>query len=75
MTDALAIARGIDEKASLDIVADMVRHKSYSQTPGERVLAEHMAAVMRDMGLEVELQPVEGDRVNAIGRWKGTGGG
>ncbi|MFN8722968.1 MAG: M20 family metallopeptidase [Rhodospirillales bacterium] len=75
MTDALAIARGIDEKASLDIVADMVRHKSYSQTPGERVLAEHIAAVMRDMGLEVELQPVEGDRVNAIGRWKGTGGG
>jgi acetylornithine deacetylase len=75
MTDALAIARGIDEKASLDIVADLVRHKSYSQTPGERVLAEHMAAVMRDMGLEVELQPVEGDRVNAIGRWKGTGGG
>lgn len=75
MTTALDLARNLDEAACLRVVADMVRHKSYSETPGERVLAEHMVAVMTEMGLEAELRPVEGDRVNAIGRWRGTGGG
>lgn len=75
MTTALELAQTIDRQACLDILADMVRHKSYSETPGERVLAEHMAEIMRDMGLEVELQPVVGNRVNAIGIWRGTGGG
>ncbi|MCO5731179.1 M20 family metallopeptidase [Rhizobium sp. SSA_523] len=75
MTKATELAAGIDRKACLDVLADMVRHKSYSETPGERVLAEHMADVMRKLGLEVELQPVVGERVNAIGIWRGTGGG
>jgi acetylornithine deacetylase len=65
----------IDEKACLDFLAGMVRHKSYTQTPGERQLAEHMVESMRALGLEAKLQTVEGDRVNAIGVWKGTGGG
>lgn len=75
MTKALEIARNIDREGCLAILADMVRHKSYSETPGERVLAEHMAGIMQRMGLEVELQPVVGDRINAIGVWRGTGGG
>jgi acetylornithine deacetylase len=75
MSAALQLASGIDQKACLDILADMVRHKSYSETPGERALAEHVAEIMRRMGLEVELQPVVGERVNAIGIWRGTGGG
>ncbi|MFD1911193.1 M20 family metallopeptidase [Halodurantibacterium flavum] len=75
MTDALALARNIDVQDSLDILSGMVRHKSYSETPGERVLAEHMVALMQDMGMEAWLMPVEGDRVNAIGIWRGTGGG
>ncbi|EUB99516.1 peptidase M20 [Rhizobium sp. CF080] len=75
MTKAQDLAAKVDSKACLDILADMVRHKSYSETPGERVLAERMAGVMREMGLEVELQPVVGERVNAIGIWRGTGGG
>ncbi|MCJ8521079.1 acetylornithine deacetylase [Pseudorhizobium tarimense] len=75
MTSVTELVGKVDEKACLDILADMVRHKSYSETPGERVLAEHMANVMRGMGLEVELQPVVGERVNAIGIWRGTGGG
>jgi acetylornithine deacetylase len=53
----------------------MVQHKSYSQSDGERVLAGFMADAMRQIGLAAELQPVEGARVNAIGRWKGAGGG
>lgn len=75
MSKAQDLAARVDRKACLDILSDMVRHKSYSETPGERVLAEHMADIMRKMGLEVELQPVVGERVNAIGIWRGTGGG
>jgi acetylornithine deacetylase len=65
----------IDEKACLDFLSRMVQHKSYSQSPGERELAEWMRDRMREIGLEAELQPVEGERVNAIGRWRGHGGG
>ncbi|GAB4176696.1 MAG: ArgE/DapE family deacylase [Thalassobaculales bacterium] len=69
------LIRRVDEKACLDFLAGMVRHKSYTQTPGERQLAAHMAGEMRKLGLEAALTPVEGERVNAIGTWKGTGGG
>ncbi len=75
MTRALQLARSIDEARCLEIVADMVRHKSFSATEGERALAVHMVERMREIGLEADLQLVEGDRVNAIGRWRGTGGG
>jgi acetylornithine deacetylase len=72
--DRNAVLAHLDEKACLDFLSAMVRHKSYSQTEGERKLAEFMASSMRGLGLEAELTPVEGTRVNAIGRWKGTGG-
>ncbi|MGE4325528.1 MAG: M20 family metallopeptidase [Pseudodonghicola sp.] len=76
MTDPLALARSIDEEACLATLSEMVRHKSYTETPGERALAEHMVRLMQDMGLdEAYLMPVEGERVNAIGIWRGTGGG
>ncbi|MDB6454212.1 M20 family metallopeptidase [Falsirhodobacter sp. 20TX0035] len=65
----------IDRDTCLATLADMVRNKSYSQTEGERVLAAHMVGIMEAMGLEAYLMPVEGDRVNAIGVWRGTGGG
>jgi acetylornithine deacetylase len=76
MTDPLVLARSIDEAACLATLSEMVRHKSYTETPGERALAEHMVKLMQDMGLdEAYLMPVEGERVNAIGIWRGTGGG
>ena len=75
MKDPLAIARNIDEAACLETLSEMVRFKSYSETEGERRLAERMVEIMRGMGLEAELQPVEGNRVNAIGTWRGTGDG
>ena len=34
-----------------------------------------MVERMRELGLEAELQQVEGERVNAIGRWRGEGNG
>ncbi len=73
MKDPLAVARNIDEAACLETLSEMVRFKSYSETPGERKLAERMVEIMRGIGLEAELQPVEGNRVNAIGIWRGTG--
>src|SRR5882724_9181220 len=65
----------IDSRYCLDFLSRMVQHKSYSQTEGERVLAGWMAGQMRGLGLEAELTPVEGERVNAIGRLRGSGGG
>lgn len=74
MTYEELLAR-VDEKACLDFVASMARHKSYSQTEGERTLAAYMAEQMTALELEAELRPVEGERVNAVGTWRGTGGG
>ncbi len=73
--DRTTLLARIDEQACLKFLSTMVQHKSYSQTDGERKLAEFMADSMRKLGLEAELQTVEGTRVNAIGRWKGAGGG
>ncbi len=74
MTPQDLLAR-IDPRACLDFLSAMARHKSYSQTPGERELAAFMADAMLELGLEAGLAPVVGERVNAIGTWRGTGGG
>ena len=73
--DAKEILAKVDERFCLDFLSRMVRHKSYTQTDGEKALAGWMAEQMRGLGLETELAPVPGERVNAIGRLKGTGGG
>lgn len=65
----------IDEKACLDFLSRMVQHKSYTQTEGEKALAAFMVKEMQALGLEASLTPVPGERVNAIGRWRGAGGG
>src|SRR5258708_19035963 len=65
----------IDRQYCLDFLSRMVQHKSYTQSDGEKALAGWMAEQMRGLGLEAELAPVPGDRVNAIGRLRGTGGG
>lgn len=65
----------IDQKACIEFLARMVQHKSYSETDEERELARYMNQQMLAQGLESELMPVPGERLNAIGVWKGTGGG
>ncbi len=75
MTDALMLARAIQEEACLQTLSEMIQHKSYSETRGERILAERMVEIMSEMGLEAFPQPLEGERINAIGIWRGTGGG
>jgi acetylornithine deacetylase len=64
----------LDTKYCLDFLSRMVQHKSYTQTDGEKALAGWMAEQMKGLGMESELTPVPGDRVNAIGRLRGTGG-
>lgn len=74
--DPKSLVANIDEKACLDFLSKMVRHKSHSETDGERDLARVMAQELTAIGLEAELQPFdEGRRFNAIGRLKGSGGG
>jgi len=82
MNDASLPARldaQLDTRAALDFLAEMVRHKSYSETPGERVLSAWMVDRMRELGLDATMQPLDPSRpegrVNAIGMLKGTGGG
>lgn len=70
-----ALLDRIDEAYCLDFLARMVQHKSYSATPEERQLAQYMAAQMQALGLDTELMPVPGERLNAIGTLKGQGGG
>ncbi len=74
MDTAELLAR-LDADGALAFLARMVRHKSYSETDGERELARFMAAAMAEIGLEAETTPVPGERLNAVGRWRGTGGG
>jgi acetylornithine deacetylase len=75
MTATDTLLAGLDRRASLDFLAGMIRHKSYSATPGETELARHMIEAMKRLGLETDLMEVEPGRYQAIGRWKGTGGG
>ncbi len=65
----------ISRRDSLEFLARMIRIRSYSDTPGEAELAHVMVDAMKGLGLEASAQPVEGHRINAIGRWRGTGGG
>ena len=73
--DRTSLLSQIDATRSLDFLAAMIRHKSYSGTPEESELARFMVENLNELGLEAELQPVPGNRFNAIGRLKGTGGG
>ncbi len=65
----------VDRRECLDFVAGMVRHRSYSNTPGESDLSRFMARSMEAMGLDTTLQEVEPGRYQALGTLKGMGGG
>jgi len=47
----------------------------HSFTGDEQNMANLMASLFEDMGLQVQLQQVEDDRANALGTWAGSGGG
>jgi len=75
MTDARRAIERVDREESLEFLAKMIRFKSYSGTPGESELARFMVDAMTPPGVDAFLQEVEPGRFNAIGRWRGTGGG
>ncbi len=71
--DPRQLARSIDEKGCLDFLSRLVRFRSVGGERGETALAEFLAERMAGLGLEVELQRVQGERHNAIGVWRGVG--
>lgn len=62
-----------DEKEAIKLALEMARYESYSGN--EKGVAEYLAGEMERMGYQVELQEVEKDRPNVIGRVRGAGGG
>ena len=73
--DPHELLQAVDEARCLDFLAELVRFKSYPDTPGETLLARFLAQRMQELGLQTALQHVEGERYNALGTWRGTGGG
>jgi acetylornithine deacetylase len=73
--DRTRLLSRIDAARCLDFLAAMIRHQSYSGTPEESELSRFMVESMKGIGLSAELQPVAGNRFNAIGRLPGSGGG
>jgi acetylornithine deacetylase len=69
------LLRAVHAADSLEFLARMIRFKSYSGSSGESELAHFMVEAMKGLGLEAFVQEVEPGRVNAIGRWRGGGGG
>lgn len=74
--DTATLLAGLDDKACLDFISMMVRHKTYSETEGETVLVHRMVDEMRAIGVEADIHTF-GDkgRCNAVGTLKGAGGG
>ncbi|WVW81098.1 hypothetical protein I302_103089 [Kwoniella bestiolae CBS 10118] len=65
-----------DEIRCHEILQGLIRIKSYSKTDGELEATAYMADQMKDIGLEAGVKKFDnGQRQNALGIWKGTGGG
>jgi acetylornithine deacetylase len=64
------------ERTLADLVAiDSVNPTLVPGAAGERAIAEHVAGLMRSLGMEVELSEAASGRVSAVGRLPGAGGG
>jgi acetylornithine deacetylase len=63
----------IDRRSLVETASELVNISS--PTGDEYAMAEHMARVFHDMGLQVQWQEVEEGRPNVLGTWRGTGGG
>ncbi|WP_190824152.1 M20 family metallopeptidase [Saccharopolyspora pogona] len=65
----------IDEQTALRTLRRMVQFDSRTETESESAVIDWVLAEMTDLGLETHRQEVGPDRYNAIGVWRGTGGG
>lgn len=68
-----ALDDALDRDRLVSLARETVRIKSYSGNEAE--IAQYMASAMRELGLDVTLQPVAPQRFNAIGVWRGSGDG
>ncbi|RYU11533.1 M20/M25/M40 family metallo-hydrolase [Nocardioides iriomotensis] len=79
-TDTGTDARGYDPAAEVvDICRDLIRIDTTNfgdgSGPGERKAAEHVAALLEEVGIEAELFEGKPGRTNVIARWGGTANG
>lgn len=65
----------VDRELIVGLTRDLVRFQSVNPPGNEAEVAEFLGARMRDLGLEVEVQPLEEGRANVIGRIPGDGSG
>ena len=63
----------IDRDRLVDTASAMIGVHSF--TGDEQRMAELMAVLFEDLGLAVQWQQVEDNRANALGTWRGAGGG
>ena len=63
----------IDRDRLVDTASTMINVHSF--TGDEQRMAELMAALFEGLGLAVQWQQVEDGRANALGTWRGAGGG
>ena len=79
MSDTSAVEQrvlgAVDDGRLTRLLQDMVRQKSYSNTPGEGALARWLGAYLTRLGLTVTHQEVAADRLNTIATLRGTAGG
>jgi acetylornithine deacetylase len=63
----------VDRRSLVDTASDLVNISS--PTGEEHAMAEHIARLFHEMGLQVQWQEVEEGRPNVLGTWRGSGGG
>jgi succinyl-diaminopimelate desuccinylase len=70
---------GMDVRVNPNLVTeltqDLIRFRSVNPPGNEREAAEYLGNRMRELGLEVEIQQLEDDRSQVIGRVRGQGDG
>jgi acetylornithine deacetylase len=66
------LAAAFDRRDAIALTSQMVRIRSYSGNEAE--IAEFTATTLRELGLDVQLQPVAPSRCNVIGTWRGKRG-
>jgi len=69
------VLAAVDEGRVTRLLQDMVRHKSYSNTPGEGTLARWLGEYLKRLGLAVTHQEVAADRLNTVATFRGAAGG
>ncbi|GAC1628742.1 MAG: ArgE/DapE family deacylase [Chloroflexota bacterium] len=65
----------IDRDLVIGLTRDLVRFRSVNPPGDEQPVAEFLAARMKDLGMESELQIIDDGRANVVGRLKGSGDG